>query len=75
MPPTIKWAEITIGKITKRYTMGVDTDEMGFIGPGLFAVATKDGKVMSYAGCPIVLEQEDVPDIEIEKPKIVTLAS
>ena len=69
MPPKIKWAEITIGKITKRYTMGVDTDEMGFIAAGLFAVATNDGKVMTYSDCPIVMEQEDVP--EIEQPKII----
>ena len=26
----IKWAEITIGKTTKRYTVGVDAENMGF---------------------------------------------
>ena len=69
MPLKIKWAEITIGKITKRYTMGVDTDEMGFVGPGAFGVVTNDGKVMTYWHCPTVLEQEEVPDIE--QPKII----
>ena len=67
----IKKAEITIGD-KKKVILAKDVVEMGFIGPGGFAVDGGDGKVTTYWHCPVVLTQEDVPDVEV--PKIVGAA-
>ena len=65
----IKKAEVIIGD-KKKVILAKDVVEMGFIGPGGFAVDYGDDLVMTYWACPIVLTQEDTPDI-IEVPKIV----
>ncbi len=63
----IKWAEITVGKTTKRYTVGVDADSMGFDpATGAFIVELKDGTgIDSWWNTPIRLHQEEVPDIVV----------
>lgn len=65
----IKKAEVIIGDKHK-LILAKDVKEMGFVAPGAFAVDLGTGEVLTYWNCPVVLTQEDIPEI-IEVPKIV----
>ena len=55
----------------KRIYLADDVEDMGFVGTGAFMVAHGNGKLESYWFCPIRLDQEETPDIEVPQ-EIVT---
>ena len=58
----IKKAEIIVGD-KKKIFLASRIKEMGFVGVGAFAVDYGNGTVETYWFCPMVLTQEDAPDI------------
>ena len=64
MAIAIKWAEVSTGKHTRRYTMGTDCSEMGFDpSTGAFLVTKADGTIRSFWNATIEMEHEETPDV------------
>ena len=62
-----RYAEIHLPGRVDKYTMSVDTDNMGFDREkGSFLIEGRDGSVTSYWNCPVKMYQEvvDVDDNE-----------
>ena len=59
----LKWAEVVFGTTVNRYTLGIDSDNVGFDQQhGSFLIEGHDGSVTSYWNCPVKMYQE--PDRE-----------
>ena len=55
----LKWAEVIFGTTINRYTLGIDSDNVGFDSDhGSFLIEGHDGSVTSYWNCPVKMYQE-----------------
>lgn len=55
----LKWAEVVFGTTVHRYTLGIDSDNVGFDqAHGSFLIEGRDGSVTSYWNCPVKMYQE-----------------
>lgn len=74
MAMQVKYADVVVGKVTTRYTIGDGYVDDIKIDPEMTAIIVHmaDGSVKHHFGCPCVVASEEVPDIVTPKIEIVS---